>query len=239
MKLRLGKMKTKDWAEWFGVKPSYLNKTRKVKEKFYERFKFYCDFEPYSQGVIIKKIYHPVCDKALENEHYEDVLKNLKQTKTEVNNYLSSISNLAASADLSNYHTKKIMQTCFGQQPIESEGALGRAKNTWAIKLEGNNNYRFLTQAEQIIFNDLCNNSGSQYKQLYETATDYNAQDSMDLKQEITKNFYAGVIKPFKDITGFTLVHIKYYEVDVIYNKNNELEIHLHQIWNNLSDKDN
>ena len=54
MKLKLGKMTTKELAKWFGI--SY-GSFRVTKENKLEELKLYCEFEEVYGGVDIKEIY--------------------------------------------------------------------------------------------------------------------------------------------------------------------------------------
>ena len=68
MKLNIGKMKTKELIEWFGISASTFRNNSK---KYYDILNYYCDYEKDHGGIDISAIHIEVYNKHLIKENVE------------------------------------------------------------------------------------------------------------------------------------------------------------------------
>ena len=158
MKLFLGKMTSKELAEWMGI--SYAT-FRHNSEKRLEYLKHFADFEKVHGGVVIKEIY------------IEEFIKNISDDDAFFNNEidrciqeqsgLASITGIAKIAsqkeeykEYSENHIKKRMASAgkrnYGKFGDVVGGVKGVREREWAIKIDNYNHYRPLSEEEREIF---------------------------------------------------------------------------------------
>ena len=158
MKLFLGKMTSKELAEWMGI--SYTT-FRHNSEKRLEYLKHFADFDRVHGGVVITKIY------------MEEFVKNISDDDAFFNNEIdrciqeqsglasiSGIANIAGQKEeyksYSESHIKKRMASAgkrnYGKYGNIVGGIKGIREREWAIKLDNYNHYRPLTEEEKEIF---------------------------------------------------------------------------------------
>ena len=160
--LKLGKMTTKELAEWMGIK--YATFRTKTKERL-EKLKDFADFETTYGGVIIKDIKIPTYIKNFGNDDkaYAEAVK-------ESENGLCTIAGIVRKLQLEKeeyknlsydavyYRMKKAGERTFGKtqrRRMFEAGAYGRRWYLWAIKLDNYNHYRLMTEEEEKTYNDL------------------------------------------------------------------------------------
>ena len=91
MELKLGKMTSRELAEWFGV--SYRSYTHKI-SKYLDELDLFCDFEKVYGGVIIKEIFDPIYSKNVNKKDQELFLKELDRCLKEQDG-LSTVAGMA------------------------------------------------------------------------------------------------------------------------------------------------
>lgn len=237
MKLELGKMSSKDLAEWFGYSYSTY---RKKSEQLLEELNFFCDYEKVYGGVIIKEVYLSTYTKNLTSKDSEIYLNLVKETK----NYLCSIAGMARKLSIlypnewgkisdsaARNRLRKAGIALFGEtnlptyreQEEKYSGPYGYKEYCWAIKVSDLNEYRFLTEEEDKIFNILLESYNVTKKDIA-LKEEYDKDKLQAFKEnKITKEEYIlamehselfpNLLSKFKEKTGLTLVRSTYHEV--------------------------
>lgn len=158
MKLKIGKMTSKELAEWMGIKyPTYR---KNIKGRL-EYLKHFAEFEEIYGGVIITKIY------------IEEFVKNISDDDTFFNNEidrcvkeqegfasLAGIANIAKKEeeykDLSDSQIRRRMSSAgkrnYGKYGDPIGGMKGIREREWAIKIDDYNHYRPLSEEEYNTF---------------------------------------------------------------------------------------
>ena len=223
--LQLGKITTRELADWFGIS---ADRYRHTKQQKLEILADYCDFDEIYGGVEIKEIYIDKYDKTLNKCIDKMVLQEIKATHG-----LMSISGMARKLGLSPQEEKLATQSrikMFGkfteESPAKAEGIFGYRKYTWAIKINDQDVYRKLTQEEYDIWSNII---GTYYNKkmtpeevlIYKAITDYCINNSCSVErynQMLADNnldFYGRVIGKFKDQTRLQIVHISEHELEM------------------------
>lgn len=225
MLLKLGKMSSRELADWFNI--SY-GTYRKVKAQRLETLSDYCDFEEIYGGVIIKEIYIDTYDKDLNKRIDKMVLQEIKET-----NGLMSISGMAKKLSLSTYEERlanKSRANLFGQfskeNPIMAEGKFGFRKAVWAIKINDIDAYRKLSEDERIIWRQVLdqfyNKKLDEEEVLlkvsiaeYCLAQKKTLEEYTQMLNDYGFNFFGLAVSKFKDQTGLQIVHISEHELEM------------------------
>ncbi len=155
-KLKLGKMKSQEIAEWFGI--TYASYRRVSKQKL-KQLKLFADFEVIYGGVNITKIKCPYYIK-----NYKDI-ELYRQKVLQTENGITTIKDMANEIKYvdknEDYENIQISGACerlskagtIGYGPYDATGGIyGRRKRYWAIKLDGCNNFRPMTADEKQLF---------------------------------------------------------------------------------------
>lgn len=228
MELKLGKMTSKELAQWFEIAPKTFTSSKK---KYLEKLENFCDFEEVYGGVIIKEIYYAlyVKDFSKDAEIYLEIVKNS-------NEHLCSISGIAevakyrdefrtCSASGIQKRMTKAGITGFGiTRDDNSYGKYGSRKYVWAIKLyEDNNLYRHLTEEEEKIFDELITavymsepervKQAALLEKTYKEDKDMTKEEYFEKKELLGLNIFSGVIRRFKDKTGLQIVHATEHDI--------------------------
>lgn len=220
MKLKLGKIASKDLAKWFNVSYSYF---RKENNKYFDQLSLYCDYEKVYGGAIIKEIYIEEYNKDLKLRQTQTYLKSLCK-----HDNLISLSGLKKEFGISYYHSRRIRDELFGDKPLnidpEAHGILGSREMIWAIKL-GDNKYRKLTPEEDKLFDALIVQTYSDIDpnqlKAQQLILDYcakegmSAQDYKDIIEDKGLGFFNDIIQRFKKITGQQLGRPTEHFIDV------------------------
>ena len=166
------KISTKELADWFGIAyKTYCNQRKKKLEEL----KGFCDYEEVYGGVIIKKVYFDEYYKYQDDE--SRVLKVINDkyfnmdgqgTAYDELNSISGIAKVLQEQYPKDYGNKtfgtierrvsRVMKKCFGvitkENPL-AQGGIGVREYVWAVKLEGDNNYRYKTREEDELFKEI------------------------------------------------------------------------------------
>lgn len=220
-KLQLGKISTKELADWFGY--SYNTFRSKKKPILLNYLKDYCDFEVFRGYVLIKEIYI--------DEYEGDLTQDVQAYLEEVKKYpLNSITKNPQYAHLSESQREKRMRkagvTGFGITAEElSKGLYGSREYTWAVKLiEGSKPYRYMTISEQEKFRnyikEIFNSKTDVIEKMalldkeFET-TNMTKDQYLNHKDRITfKETFSSVLYKFKQETGLILVRATQHEIE-------------------------
>lgn len=210
-------------------------------DHYLEKLENHAEFEKVYGGVIITKIYYPIYNKKLA---YENDLLFLKEI-TECNDGLSTLAGMARkyqdkfNKDISlktiiRYFTQsrnKLFGEIQDKKQLKSQGIAGSREYIWAIKLSNYNEYRFMTEEEEKLFNDITKEVYSkiepkQIQQLHLAKEVYNEggiskQQYEDYCHDNELNFFENVILRFKEKTGLQIVCANRYVVLMCYNLSN------------------
>lgn len=237
MELHLGKMKSKEIAQWLGI--SYNTYKNRI-NKYLPELDYYCDYEVIYGGIKVNNIYIAEYVKNLTSKDSEDYLALVKQS----NSGLCTIAGMARKiavlfpdtwGRLSDSMVKKRLRQAgialFGptnlptyrQQEEHYSGPCGYKEYTWAIKLNDFNEYRFLTEEEDKIFDNLLDSYNINSKEMAlreQVEKDYKQQliaGTLSPKEYVAKTekieFFPQLLSKFKALTGLTLVHATYHDV--------------------------
>ena len=159
MKLRLGKMKASELAEWFNISPKSYSNSKKKKLKELEVF---ADFEEVNGGVIIKKIYNEEYSKQ-GSENYQKVRNKVDEVWNE--NGLDTCSRVGGevyeilidedknfkltNSTVINY-TLRSRNELWGK-PFMGGGTKGECTYLWCKRDKETGEYSFLNEEEQKI----------------------------------------------------------------------------------------
>lgn len=207
-------------------------------DHYLEKLENHAEFEKIYGGVIITKIYYPIYNKKLA---YENDLLFLKEI-IQCNEGLSSIAGMGRKYkhifNDANPSTiwrilSKSRDKLFGtidKQSRKNEscnGIAGTRKYVWAIKLSDLNEYRFMTQEEEAVFDALIkdvysNLTPEEVKQagiLKERLKDKSlTQEEYEEQEKIQDlDFFNRVLVRFEETTGFKLVCVNQYMVFICY----------------------
>ncbi len=237
VKLKVGKMSTKELAKWFGIAYSTF---RKRSSALLEELKYFCDYEKYHGGVEIKQVYISEYVKDLTSKDSEVYLALVKES----GNCLCSIAGMARKLNLlypdtwgklSFYAVEKRLRKAgialFGETNLPSyreqeerySGPYGYKEYCWAIKVSDLNEYRFLTEEEDKMF-DILLESYNVTKKDVALKEAYDKEKLQAFKEnKITKEEYIlamehselfpNLLSKFREQTGLTLVRSTYHEV--------------------------
>lgn len=227
MKLKLGKMTSKEVAQWFGI--SYNTYTHKIPQ-YLEKLEDYCDFEKIYGGVNIKEIFTEEYDKNL-TKRAEDIFLNEIKECIKTQGGLSTISGMARKykQELGPFSTAKRQlakagNKLFGEtKSLTSTGEAGSREYVWAIKINDYNRYRYMTEQEEELFDSIIKTF---YTKDIEKVKKKALLEKSLIKKEITVDEYveqqellgldtfAACIFNFKDRTGNMIVRCTRHEVE-------------------------
>ena len=166
------KVSSSELADWFGIAYGTYRNQRKKK---LEELKDFCDYEEVYGGVIIKEVYFDEYYKYQDDENR--VLKVINDKYFNVDgqgiaydelNSISGIAQVLQKQYPKDYGNKifgtierrvsRVMKKCFGvitkENPL-AQGGIGVREYVWAVKLEGDNNYRYKTREEDELFKEI------------------------------------------------------------------------------------
>ena len=228
MKLKTGKMTSKELAQWFGVSYGHY---RNVTKKFLKALELYCDFEPVYGGIIISKVHIEVYDKGMVEHDKELYLKEIEYC-IENQDGLSTISGMARkyvaqgvyeSEGTARRRLTAAGETLFGKTSmILSFGEKGERSYIWAIKLGDMNRYRLMTEEERKLFNEIISDT---YASQPEKIKQAKILENRLRKKEIDVDEYFNTIDllaldtfkdcifAFRDRTGYLIVRCTEHEL--------------------------
>ena len=232
MKLKLGKMTSKEIAEWLGI--SY-NSYKNHVDKHLQKLNTFASYTKVYGGVIIDEIYISEYDKTLD-ERIDKIF--IEEVMTAKDN-LTTIAGLARKyADAEQMSEKQLSRVfaksrnkLFGaivKDNLKASGLIGSREVVWAIKVNNYNSYRFLTPEEDNIFDLLISKvygnlnpktikGAALLEKVFENS-DMTKEQYLAIKNNSGFNFFTIVIAGFKEATGLQLVHANLYEIDLGYD---------------------
>lgn len=229
--LRLGKMSSKEIAEWMGIAyGTYKNSSHKR----LEYLKNFAKFTPCYGGVMIEEIYLDtfVKDISEDDKVYVDEIKNC-------NEGLSTVAGMIRKLKLKNEEYKDISEDtlyrrmskagdrAFGRTiEQDSKGTCGSRHYVWAVRIDKYNHYRRMTEEEKVVYkqllNEYCDDEKTQ-EQIEKDALVLDAFKNHEITAEeyaeyklYSCNFFTEVVGKFKSRTGFLLVRTTKHELDRI-----------------------
>lgn len=225
--LQLGIMSVAELAEWFGISRKSLSaaKVRKLKE-----LEDFCQFEDLGRkGVNITKIYIPIYSKLSKDV---EVYKKLVEKQP---NKLTSVAAIAKelkeTKDYQNFNERAIRyrmakagEVGFGITNEEnSKGIYGSREYVWAVKLEGPVYYRYFTDEEKKLFDELTVNLYSTNPEKVQKAAlldeslkkgEMTTQEWIEKKDALGVNVFSEVLYSFKEKTGLTIVRATKHQIE-------------------------
>ncbi len=220
MKLKIGKMTSKELAEWFGISYSSYRQTT---EKRLEALKDYCTFERVHGGVMISQIYLSEYNKNMDKDIDEKFFKAIIANP----NHLASITGICGYYNVFEgdpeynhlrYQFSKRRDYWFGHRTRterSSIGPMGQRSAVWAIRLNETNGYRSLTTEEQLLMDKLVKDikiTTDDILALGVLLHDNNATISIEDLNKKGLNYYDQVLSKFKSVTHAQLVIVDFYE---------------------------
>lgn len=223
--LRLGKITTRELADWFGIS---ADRYRHTKQQKLEILADYCDFDEIYGGVEIKEIYMDTYDKNLNKRIDKMVLQEIKET-----NGLMSISGMARKLGLSRYEERLCSRSraeMFGkfteESPAKAEGIFGYRKAVWAIKINDQDVYRKLLDEERDLWRQILDKFYNKKLtddevllkvQIAEFCVEHNCsfEKYNQMLVDYGLDFYGLAVSKFKDQTGLQIVHISEHELEM------------------------
>lgn len=229
MKLKLGKMTSKEMAAWFNL--SY--NTYKNKIAYYlEKLDDYCEFERVYGGIIVKEIYIEEYDKNLNINDQKLVLEEIKSC-IENQGGLATISGMSrkyahnqtfSSVSTAKKRISKASLNLFGEtKALTSHGIAGSREYLWAIKLDDYNHYRYMTEEEEKRFDEIiCACFMVEPARIKRTALlenqlkekEINVDEYFELKERLGLNTFKDCIFQFKEETGYMIVRCTKHEIE-------------------------
>ena len=240
MKLTLGKMTSKQLAQWFGVLPSSYSHNI---PNYLSRLEDYCKFEKVYGGVVISEIYIEEYDRGLKFKDEKMYLEEIKEC-VEIQDGLSTLSGMVRKMERDNPTQKSLKNTTrrmskagtklFGDPTVAGKpGKVGSREYIWAIKLNDYNGYRLMTEEEEKLFDDIiskCYTLSPEKIKKKELLKDQLKQNEIDVQQyfELEElyglNTFKDCIFKFKEQTGHMIVRCTKHELMESYSFNEEEE---------------
>lgn len=230
MKLKLGKMTSKELAAWFGVKSTTYSHNI---SSFLEKLAPYAQFTKIYGGVIIEEIFIETYNKdlirSLDKIFVDEVINandKLSTISGIVRKYESKIPGVSQSALRKQFTESR--DKLFGKtrsEEIKTRGIVGSREYVWAIKINDHNKYRFLTPKEEELFDALIVSvygkldadkvkGAAMLEKMYRESDTMTKEEYFALRERNGYDFFNSVIKQFKEITGYQIVHANKYEVE-------------------------
>lgn len=242
------KVSSSQLADWFGIT---YGTYRRQKKKRLEELKGFCDYEEVYGGVIIKKVYFDEYYKYQDDENrvlkvINDKYFNMDGQGTAYDelNSISGIAKVLQKQYPKDYGNKtfgtierrvsRVMKKCFGvitrENPL-AQGGIGVREYVWAVKLEGDNNYRYKTREEDELFKEIIKAAYAENakerieeEELLKDAM----RERISLGEEVSfadyedarrrgkyyVDFKSEVLDVFKEKTSYLLVRATRYEVE-------------------------
>ena len=240
MELRIGKMTSREIAEWFGISYSSYRRSKQKKEELLEKLLFYCSYKSIYGGIIVKEIFVSEYNKNLNTDASKEYLIQVKEANSnlctiagmtrklriEYPDTWGKLSESAVIKSLRNAGIALFGETnlpLYREQEEKHSGPCGYREYCWAIKVNDFNKYRFLTEEENKIFDDLLQSYNISSKDIAlkeQVEKEYKRQL---VKREITIEEYdrktsnielfPQLLSKFKKETGLVLVHATRHEI--------------------------
>lgn len=228
MKLRLGKMTSREMAEWFGISyNSYKNHIPKYLLLLYT----YCDYEKIYGGVNIIKIYLDTFDRSIslkDRTLYKNEIIECLKTQQGLSTISGMSEKLTDQGEYSSVSTARRRLTEAGKQlfgetkSLTSCGEIGTREYIWAIKLDGYNHYRLLTEDEEKQFDNIITAAYTaepdkiKKNALLEECLrnkEITSDEYFEIKDNLKLDTFRDCIFRFKELTGFWIVRCTQHEI--------------------------
>lgn len=229
MELKLGKMTSREMAEWFGI--SYNNYSRTISKRL-DELDLFCDFEKVYGGVIIKEIFDPIYNKEVNKKDQELFLKELDRCLKEQDD-LSTVAGMARLYTYDEPHYKnertaqrrlsKTSNRLFGKAATHEAGSLGYKEYVWAIKMSDYNEYRYMTDEEDKIFDEILTafytippEKARQLGILEDNLRnkEIDVDEYFKQKDMLELNLFSQCLKMFREQTGCVIVKVSRHEIE-------------------------
>ena len=229
MELKLGKMTSRELAEWFGI--SYRSYTHKI-SKYLDELDLFCDFEKVHGGVIIKEIFDPIYSKNVNKKDQELFLKEINRCLKEQDG-LSTVAGMARlyTYDEPHYNNErtarrrlsKTSNRLFGKAATHQSGSLGHKEYVWAIKMSDYNEYRYMTEEEDKIFDEILTafytippEKARQLGILEDNLRNKEIDIDEYFKQKdmLELNLFSQCLKMFMEQTGYVIAKVSRHEIE-------------------------
>lgn len=230
MQLKLGKMTGQEIAEWLGI--NYNNTYRRNPSKQIEKLGGYCEYQQVRGGVVIDKIYTGVYYGDLSKKVVKDYVEKVHENE----NRLSSVAGMTRSlqsedkeyADMEfttlYYQLGKAGKLTYGKTNLtpytEYEGIYGSRYSVWAVKVDDFNHYRYFTEEETKIFDDIISCFyGSDPEKIKQLAIlddafkheELSKEEYFQKKDELDLDFFAQCVQRFREKTGLIIARVQYH----------------------------
>lgn len=230
MKLRLGKMTSRELADWFGR--SYYSYRNNI-DKYLDQLAYYCEFEKIYGGVVISEIY---CDAFSKNFSHDIHLDIIAYIIDHVESGITTIYQMSSALGYSKYAIRKACNFCFGEG-LKSSGPLGSKKKVWALRTYDGPQYpesdaaymklvkyRELTDDEKFRLSQLAN---KYYNALDDLANVFDIEDGdlewKDVFEKKKKLYHEEVVGELGHELGGVVVRAYQYRIgDRVYIYENE-----------------
>lgn len=220
--LKLGKMTSKELAEWFGITYNTLRNHGKV---YYDKLELYCQFERIHGGIVISEIYIDTYDKTLNIKDKQMYLEEIKHCVA-TQDGLSTINGMIrkfesegrgfSSKSAGQRRLRRAGLELFGDtKELISSGEAGTREYLWAIKINDFNQYRLLTDEEEKLFDDIicqCYSSNPEKIKMANLLEDglrkgeIDVKDYFESKERLGLNSFQDCIWKFREETGYMIV---------------------------------
>ena len=227
MELRLGKMTSKEIAQWLGI--SYTTYKNNI-DKYLDKIIMYADFDKIYGGINVKEIFIKEYDKKLNVNNDLMFIKEIMQC----NEGLASITGMARKFekdfDIKECSIRRQLTASrdrlFGKSQglTPSKGVMGMREYVWAIKVSDMNEYRSFTAEENELFDALIRKvygnveperaKGAAMLEKMFKDSDMSKEEYFYLKETNGFDFFQEVVNKFKDVTGQVVTHATKYEIN-------------------------
>ena len=228
MELHLGKMTSKELADWFNITYNTLRNRGNV---YYDKLADYCVFERVYGGIEIKEIFISKYDKTL---NLKDKKKYLEEIEACVENQsgLSTISGMARKFEAEGYFESersgirrltKVGKELFGETAdLIGHGEVGTREYMWAIKINNFNRYRMFTEEEEKRFDEIIASCYSSNPEKIKKASllektlrdgEIDVKDYFETKDRLGLNSFLDCIQKFKEETGLIVVRCTKHQI--------------------------
>lgn len=223
MQLKLGKMTSKELAQWFNVtSKTYQNNNSKYLDKLSD----FCQFEKVYGGVIVQEIYVSKYDKLWRKKADQFYLEEISRCVEEQDG-LATLAGIARkmvnegkfeSESTAKRQLTKSGDRLFGQiKDLHGKGIAGVRERLWAIKVDDYNKYRLMTAEEEERFDKIieslyCTNAervkrAALLEETYRADKDMTKEEYFEQKERLGLNVFKDCIFQFGNETGLTIVH--------------------------------
>lgn len=230
MELKLGKMTTRELAEWFGVSYNTIRKSVESKRRYLSILEDFADYDEVYGGVFIKEIFISIYDKDLDKKMDSLYLEEIKQCECGLSTIAGMSRKYSIDLEMSECQLKsrftKSGNRLFGKYEKGERSALGEIGSreyTWAVKVDDFNTYRHLTDDESRRFDELIEEVYGKVKpeewreaallEDYFKNSDMTKEEYFEMKEKRRFNFFSHVIARLKDEMGIVVTKVSQHQL--------------------------